>query len=46
MPICQQALRLDPDCQNPVAYEVLAVEAVIREAGYCDVVHFREGPPP
>jgi glycosyltransferase involved in cell wall biosynthesis len=42
VPICQQALRLDPDCQNPVAYEVLALEAVIREAGHFDVVHFHE----
>ena len=23
VPICQQALRLDPDCQNPVPYEIL-----------------------
>jgi glycosyltransferase involved in cell wall biosynthesis len=43
VPICQQALRLDhPDCKNPVAYEVLALEAVIREADRFDVVHFHE----
>jgi hypothetical protein len=33
VPICEQALRLDPDCQNPVPYEVLALEAAIGSAG-------------
>jgi glycosyltransferase involved in cell wall biosynthesis len=42
VPICPQALRLDPDCQNPVPYEVLALEAVIREADNFDVIHFHE----
>ena len=42
VPICQQALRLDPDCQNPVAYEILGREAVIREADGFDVIHFHE----
>jgi glycosyltransferase involved in cell wall biosynthesis len=42
VPICQQALRLDPDCQNSVPYEVLALEAVIREADDLEVIHFHE----
>jgi glycosyltransferase involved in cell wall biosynthesis len=42
VPICEQALRLDPDCHNRVPYEVLALEAVIREADDFDIVHFHE----
>ena len=42
VPICEQALRLDPDCQNPVPYEVLALEAAIAEADDFDVIHFHE----
>ena len=42
VPICRQALRLDPDCENPVPYEVLALEAVVREADDFDVIHFHE----
>jgi glycosyltransferase involved in cell wall biosynthesis len=42
VPICRQALRLDPHCENPVPYEVLALEAVIREADDFDVIHFHE----
>jgi glycosyltransferase involved in cell wall biosynthesis len=42
VPICRQALRLDPECHNPVPFEVLALEAVISEADDFDVVHFHE----
>jgi glycosyltransferase involved in cell wall biosynthesis len=42
VPICRQAVRLDPHCENPVPYEVLALEAVIREADDFDVIHFHE----
>jgi glycosyltransferase involved in cell wall biosynthesis len=42
VPICRQALRLDPDCQNAVPYDVLALEAVVREADDFDVIHFHE----
>jgi hypothetical protein len=42
VPVCRQALRLDPHCENPVPYEVLALEAVIREEEDFDVVHFHE----
>jgi glycosyltransferase involved in cell wall biosynthesis len=42
VPICQQALRLDPEFRNPVPYEVLALEAAIGEADDFDVIHFHE----
>jgi glycosyltransferase involved in cell wall biosynthesis len=42
VPICRQALRLDPQCENPVPYEVLALEAVIQKADDFDVIHFHE----
>jgi glycosyltransferase involved in cell wall biosynthesis len=42
VPICPQALRLDPDCQNRIPYGVLALEAAIREADRFDLVHFHE----
>jgi glycosyltransferase involved in cell wall biosynthesis len=42
IPICRQALRLDPDCENPVPYEILALEAAIREADDFDIIHFHE----
>jgi Glycosyltransferase Family 4 len=48
VPICRQSLRLDPDCQNPVPYEILALEAAIREADPRDrssaPVRARSGP--
>jgi glycosyltransferase involved in cell wall biosynthesis len=42
VPVCRQALRLDPDCENPVPYEILALEAAVQEADAFDVVHFHE----
>jgi glycosyltransferase involved in cell wall biosynthesis len=42
VPICRQALRLDPHCLNSVPYEVLALEAAIGEADEFDVIHFHE----
>jgi glycosyltransferase involved in cell wall biosynthesis len=42
VPICEQALRLNPHCQNPVPYEVLALEAAIGAADDFDVIHFHE----
>jgi glycosyltransferase involved in cell wall biosynthesis len=35
-----QALRLDPRCIDPLAYQTLLLEAVLREASHFDVVHF------
>jgi glycosyltransferase involved in cell wall biosynthesis len=43
VPICPQALRLDPDCQTRTPYGVLALEAAIRQADDFDVIHFHEG---
>jgi glycosyltransferase involved in cell wall biosynthesis len=42
VPICRRGLRLDPGCQNPVPYEILALEAVLREADHFDIIHFHE----
>jgi glycosyltransferase involved in cell wall biosynthesis len=42
VPICRKALRLDPDCENRTPYEVLALEAAVREADDFDVMHFHE----
>lgn len=37
---CPQALRLDPGVTEPMAHQVLQLEAVRRRAGEFDVVHF------
>src|SRR5436305_1377508 len=37
---CSQALRLDPGCVDPLAHQTLMLEAVFRESGSFDVVHF------
>jgi Glycosyltransferase Family 4 len=42
VPICRQALRLNPNCLNSLPYEVLALEAAIGEADDFDVIHFHE----
>jgi glycosyltransferase involved in cell wall biosynthesis len=42
VPICWQALRLDPDCEIRMPYEVLTLEGVVREADNFDVIHFHE----
>lgn len=42
VPICKQALRLDPTCENRIPYGILALEAVLREVDSFDVVHFHE----
>jgi glycosyltransferase involved in cell wall biosynthesis len=42
VPICRQALRLDPDCRDPVPYKILALEGAIRQADDFDVIHFHE----
>ncbi len=40
---CARALRLDPDCRDPLAAQVLLLEEVWRRAGDFDVVHFHCG---
>lgn len=40
VPVCKQALRLDPNCIDPVAHHVLMVEEVFAQAEDFDVIHF------
>jgi len=37
---CRNALRLDPRCVDPLAYQILQLELVFRELDQFDVVHF------
>src|ERR1043166_543103 len=37
---CKTALRLDPNCKDPLAYHILALEEVMESADEFDVVHF------
>ena len=37
---CKTALRLDPNCKDPLAYHILALEEVMELADEFDVVHF------
>ena len=40
VPICPRSLRLDPDCRDHLAWEVLMVERVAAHADRFDVIHF------
>jgi glycosyltransferase involved in cell wall biosynthesis len=40
VPVCKQALRLDPDCIDPIARHVLMMEEVFHEAEDFDLIHF------
>ena len=37
---CKRALRLDPDCRDSLAYHVIMLDEVFRQAHDFDVVHF------
>ena len=37
---CKRALRLDPDCQDSLAYHIIMLEEVFRRADDFDIVHF------
>jgi glycosyltransferase involved in cell wall biosynthesis len=37
---CAQALRLDPKCQDPLAYHMMLVNRVARNAHLFDIIHF------
>lgn len=37
---CEQALRLDPDCVDELAYHLLQLEQVFQRAHYFDIIHF------
>jgi glycosyltransferase involved in cell wall biosynthesis len=40
VPACSKALRLDPDCIDPLAHHVLMVEQVLSRAEDFDLIHF------
>ena len=40
IPPCPRALRLDPDCQDSLAYHIIMLEEVFRRAHDFDIVHF------
>jgi glycosyltransferase involved in cell wall biosynthesis len=40
VPICPQALRLDPECSDPLAHHVRLVEQVLQRKDDFDIVHF------
>jgi glycosyltransferase involved in cell wall biosynthesis len=37
---CLRALRLDPNCQDPLAYHIIMLEEVFRRGDSFDIVHF------
>jgi len=37
---CERALRLDPDCRDPLAYHIIMLDQVYRRAADFDVIHF------
>ena len=40
VPACKKALRLDPDCIDPIAHHTLMVEQVFNHAEAFDLIHF------
>ena len=40
IPACKKALRLDPDCVDPIAHHALMVERVFNQADDFDLIHF------
>jgi glycosyltransferase involved in cell wall biosynthesis len=37
---CERALRLDPDCRDPLAYHIIMLDQVYSRAADFDVIHF------
>ena len=37
---CERALRMDPNCQDPLAYHIVMLDEVYRRAGDFDMIHF------
>lgn len=37
---CERSLRLDETCQDPIAYHMLMIEQVFKQASRFDVIHF------
>jgi len=40
VPLCPQALRLDPNCWDPIAHHIHQIEQVLQHKDEFDVVHF------
>jgi len=40
IPVCKKALRLDPNCIDPLAHHVLMIEEVFSRAADFDLIHF------
>jgi glycosyltransferase involved in cell wall biosynthesis len=40
IPVCKQALRLDPNCIDPIAHHVLLVQKVLSQSENFDLIHF------
>ena len=40
---CERALRLDCTCEDPIAYHVIMLEHVLRQAEAFDIIHFHIG---
>jgi glycosyltransferase involved in cell wall biosynthesis len=40
VPCCEKALRLDPHCQDPLAWHVMEMETVARDSDAFDVIHY------
>jgi len=40
VPVCKKALRLDPECIDPLAHHILMVERVLSQAEEFDLIHF------
>jgi glycosyltransferase involved in cell wall biosynthesis len=39
-PACPRALRFDPTCRDPLAYQVAMIEQVTQAASHFDIIHF------
>jgi glycosyltransferase involved in cell wall biosynthesis len=40
VPVCPQALRLDPDCVDQLAHHILLLEQVFKDPSRFDIIHF------
>ncbi|HEY3305174.1 MAG TPA: glycosyltransferase family 4 protein [Candidatus Binatia bacterium] len=40
VPACDEALRLNAECADPILYHILEIEQVARSAGEFDIIHF------
>jgi glycosyltransferase involved in cell wall biosynthesis len=40
VPVCPQALRLDPQCIDPLAHHILLLEQVLQHRDEFDIIHF------